>query len=151
MEDSCHLYLAPYLVTIANNMEVQGQSPAFLCYFVLFIFKLACIRERPLDFQGGAWVFQSGQNIFFCHFQGQNIFFQTIMSQNIFFSSHTGPEYFFLYNTNKFGSNFSVEPQIGFKTIILRLSAVCLCVCPTAMTLSGIQLPIPNTLQYHFI
>ena len=71
---------------------------------------------------GGAWVFQSGQNIFFCHFQGQNFFFQTIMSQNIFFSSHTGPEYFFLYNTNKFGSNFSVEPQIGFKTIILRLS-----------------------------
>ena len=28
------------------------------------------VRERPLDFQGGGWVFQSGQNLFFCHFQG---------------------------------------------------------------------------------
>ena len=88
------------------------------------------LRERPLDFQGGAWVFQSGQNIFFCHFQGQNIFFQTIMSQNIFFSSHTGPEYFFLYNTNTFGSNFSVEPQIGFKTTLYYIEVVCcLSVC----------------------
>ena len=109
------------------------------------------IRERPLDFQGGPGVFSLARIFFFCHFQGQNKFFQTIMSQNIFFSSHTGPEYFFLYNTNKFGNNFSVEPQIGFKTIILRLSAVCLCVCPTAMTLSGITLPIPNILQYHCI
>ena len=61
------------------------------------------------------------------------------MGQNIFFSSHTGPEYFFIYNTN-LEATFSVEPQIGYKTIILRLSAVCLSVCPTAMTLSGITL-----------
>ena len=49
---------------------------------------------------GGTWVFQSGQNIFFCHFQGQNIFFQNYHEPEYFFSSHTGPEYFFLYNKN---------------------------------------------------
>ena len=33
----------------------------------------------------------------------------------------------------KFGSNCVVEPRIGYKTIVLRLSV--LCVCPSAMTL----------------
>ena len=59
------------------------------------IFLDRSLRERPLDFQGGAWVFQSGQNIFFCHFQGQNIFFQTIMSQNIFSQAILGQNIFF--------------------------------------------------------
>ena len=95
------------------------------------------VRERPLDFQGGGLGFSVCPEYFFLSLSGPKYFFQTIMSQNIFFSSHTGPEYFFSIQY-KFESNFSVEPQIGYKTIIFRLSAVCLCVCPTAMTLSGI-------------
>ena len=74
-------------------------------------------------------------------------FFLSLSGPKYFFSNYHEPEYFFLKPywariffsiQYKFESNFSVEPQIGYKTIILRLSAVCLCVCPTAMTLSGI-------------
>ena len=113
----------------------------FATYMVQVFTDIHVIRERPLDLQGGgggAWVFQSGQNIFFCHFQGQNIFFQSIMSQNIFFSQAILGQNIFSIQY-KFGSNFLVEPQFGYKTIILRLSAVYLYICPTAMILSGVN------------
>ena len=65
-------------------------------------------------------------------------FFLSLSGPKYFFSIYHEPEYFFLKPywariffsiQYKFGSNFLIEPQIGYKTIILRLSAVCLCVC----------------------
>ena len=81
------------------------------------------VRERPLDFQGGVLGFSVWPEYFFSNYHEPEYFFLKPYWARIFFSIQY-----------KFGSNFSVEPQIGYKTIILRLSAVCLCVCPTATT-----------------
>ena len=108
------------------------------------------LRERPLDFQGGGLGFLVWPEYFFLSLSGPKYFFSNYHEPEYFFLKPYWARIFFSIQY-KFGSNFSVEPQIGYKTIILRLFVVCLCVCPTAMTLSGITLPIQNTLQYHFM
>ena len=89
-------------------------------------------KGATIRLPGGGLGFSVWPEYFFLSLSGPKYFFSNYHEPEYFFSSHTGPEYFFIYNTNKFGSNFSVEPQIGFKTIIYWgcLLSVCVCVRP---------------------
>ena len=73
---------------------------------------------------------EGGGGVFFLSLLGPKYFFQSIMSQNIFSQAILGQNILYIQYT--FGNN-------------------CLSVCLTAMTLSGITLPILNTLQHKFI
>ena len=61
------MWLLPWMVACGPAMEIPS------------------LRERPSYFQGGGggWVFQSDQNIFFCHFQ---VYFCSIYHEPDFFS-----------------------------------------------------------------
>ena len=111
------------------------------------------LRERPLDFQGGlgfsVWpeyffLSLSGQIFFFNLSWARIFFFQAILGQNICFYAIQGViqiwKQHFSWAANRL-QNYYIEV----------VCCVCVCVCPTTMTLSGITLPIPNTLQYNFI
>ena len=125
-------------------------SANILCVFALCVTTIQDNKGATIRFTGGGLGFSVWPEYFFLSLSGPKYFFSNYHEPEYFFLKPYWARIFFSIQY-KFGSNFSVEPQIGYKTIILRLFVVCLCVCPTAMTLSGITLPIPNTLQYHFI
>ena len=84
---------------------------------------LHCIRERPLDFQGGggAGFFSLARIFVSVTFRARIFFFQSIMSQH-FFSQN------FIFYTIQIWKQLLVQPRIGYETIVLRWS-VCLSVC----------------------
>ena len=78
-----------------------------------------CLRERPLDFQGGLG------------FSVWPEFFLSLSGPKYFFSNYHEPEYFFFKPywariffsiQYKFGSNFSVEPQNYYIEVVSCLS-----------------------------
>ena len=61
------------LIDVRTSME--GPSPPVYMYGSQTLAPVTQLRERPVDFQGGAWYFQWSLDIFFSIFESLIIFF----------------------------------------------------------------------------
>ena len=90
------------------------------------------LRERPLDFQGGgAWVFQSGQNIFSVTFRAKIIFFKLSWARIFFSQAILGQNIFFYTIQTNLEATFQLSRKSVSKLLYWGcLLSVCVCVRP---------------------